>query len=141
MTDEIVIDEQTESEQQGTGTDQTKTEKTFSQDDVNRLIAKEKSTWKRQHDKDKEIWSDAEETLRKQVTDLGEAIQSQVDTLKKDLELDDLTLELLNEKSPLEQYRFILKKMEKSAKTDIPRTPRGEGNLPPAQPFKRTNSV
>jgi hypothetical protein len=119
------VDETTEVEEKETGSDQKKTGKTFTQEEVNALIAKEKSAWKRSHEKEKGSWSESEQTLRDQLAEQGEVIQSQVDVLKKDLALDELTLELLSEKPPLEQYRFLLKKMEKADKRDIPRTPQG----------------
>jgi hypothetical protein len=128
MSDVIEKDteaETAETDEKETGSDQNKNGKTFTQDQVNALIAKEKASWKRSHDKDKGSWSEAEQSLRDQLSEQGEVIQTQVDVLKKDLNLDELTLELLAEKSPLEQYRFLLKKMEKTDKQEIPRTPRG----------------
>jgi hypothetical protein len=42
------------------------------------------------------------------------------------MELDEITVELLGEKDALEQYKMLLKIMEKQAKKDLPRTPKGE---------------
>lgn len=123
------VEEEVETEpEKGTGTDQTKTGKTFTQDDVNKLIAKEKASWKRSADKEKATLSETEQTLRDQLTARDEIIQKNVDLLKKDLNIDEEDWELtMADRDVLFQYDYLLKKAEKASKKDIPRTPKGEG--------------
>lgn len=132
MADENVEQEEveTETDEKGTGTDQTKTEKPFTQEEVNRLIAREKATWKRSADKEKSALSETETSLREQLTKRDEIIQKNVDLLKADLQMDDEDWELLMaDRDVLFQYDYLLKRMEKAGKKDIPRTPSGEGQL------------
>jgi hypothetical protein len=141
--DEQVEEEvETETDDKGTGTDQTKTGKTFTQEDVNKLIAKEKASWKRGVDKEKETWTTAEQTLREQLTARDEIIQKNVDLLKKDLNIDEEDWELtMADRDVLFQYDYLLKKVEKLSKKDIPRTPKGEGERNEKFTFTRRNTV
>lgn len=106
---------------------------TFSEEqqaEVQRIVAKEKASWKRSTDRDKEGWTETEKSLRAQLTARDEVIQKQVDLLKQDLELDEITVELLAEKDALEQFNTLVKIMEKKGKQNIPRTPSGEKKKP-----------
>ena len=120
--------DETTTEEKETGTDQTKTGKTFTQEDVNKLIAKEKASWKRGADKEKETWTTAETSLREQLTARDEIIQKNVDLLKQDLNIDEEDWELtMADRDVLFQYDYLLMKAEKLSKKEIPRTPKGEG--------------
>ena len=123
--------EETETEEKATGTDQKSTAKTFTQEDVNKIVAKEKAAWKRNADKEKGTWSETETSLKDQLTARDEIIQKNVDLLVKDLEISEEDWEFMSEgKDALEQYEFLLKKSEKAGKQDIPRTPTGKKKLP-----------
>ncbi len=123
--------EETETEEKVTGTDQTKTGKTFTQEDVNKIVAKEKAAWKRSADKEKTTLSETETSLREQITARDEVIQTNVDLLRKDLDINDEDWEFMSDgKDALAQYEFLLKKIEKSGKQDIPRTPAGKRKQP-----------
>jgi hypothetical protein len=144
MADEKEIEGQateTETEEKATGTDQNKTEKTFSQDEVNRLIAKEKASWKRGAEKQTADHETIVDGLRKDVEARDEVIKKTLDLLKKDLGIDEAEWEAdFGDRDVLWQYNRLLEKTTKAGKKQIPRTPRGEGKEIPANPFK-TNQV
>lgn len=128
--DEVAVDEVQPEETKQEAEPAKSQDKKYSDTDLNRIIAKEKAAWKRTADKDKESWDGNEKSLQDQVKARDEVIQSQVDFLKKDLELDEITLELLGEKDALEQYKMMLKIMDKQGKLNIPRTPKGQRKQP-----------
>lgn len=86
-------------------------------------------------------WEEEKTTLQSTIDSQNETIQEMVDLLKKDLELDDDYLELLEEKSPMEQLKALRKRAEKASKQDIPRTPKGEGKRNQQFTFQRKNTV
>ncbi len=127
MADETVITEETETEEKGTGTDQTKTGKTFSQEDVNKFLAKEKAAWKRGTDKDKgEL--DAQITTRdEKIQRQNDIIQKQVDLLRPELGLPEMVADkLFADKDAEEQLTIILDLMGEDGRKLIPKTPKGE---------------
>lgn len=132
---------ETETEEKGTGTDQTKTAKTFSQEEVNKIVAKEKATWKRSADASKTDHETIVGSMQKDIEKRDEIITKQVELLVKDLGLDEETLELLNGLDVLARYDWILKKVEKAGKQDVPRTPKASGERQPARPFRKTTLV
>jgi hypothetical protein len=140
MADEKEIEGQateTETEEKGTGTDQIKTEKTFSQDEVNRLIAKEKASWKRGAEKQTADHETIVDGLRKDVEARDTVIKKTLDLLKKDLGIDEEEWEAdFGDRDVLWQYDRLLSKTAKVGKKEIPRTPRGEGKQPSANPFQ-----
>lgn len=141
MSDELENEEgveeatETETGEQSTGSNQTKKQETFTQEQVNKIVAKEKAAWKRSHDKEKDALSGAEAELREQISARDEVISKQVAYLMQDLELDEITKELLADKDPLEQFNVLAKIVEKRGKMEIPRTPLGQKK---AKEFKST---
>lgn len=130
---------ETETTEQVTGSNQQK-QTAFTQEEVNKIVAKEKAAWKRSQDKltgDHETLVDG---LRKDLTARDEIIAKQLSILEKDLGLDEETQELLEGLDTVARYAWVLKKLEKSEKKEIPRTPRAEGE-PVQNPFKRTQTV
>lgn len=136
MTDETKQEDENtdatteESKETQTGTDQKSTAKVFNQDEVNRLIAREKASWKRTSDKATADHETIVNGLRADITARDELIQAQVDLLKKDLELS-ATEQLLMDKlsdDPLEQFKVLTEMIEAKGKQDaqFPRTPRGK---------------
>lgn len=141
MTEETKQDteatETTETTEQATGSNQNNQQAKFSQEDVNKLISREKAAWKRSHDK---VVGDHEtivEGLRKDIQSRDELIQAQVDLLKKDLELSATEKLLLDKLSgdPLEQFKTITEMIEARGKQDaqFPRTPSGKRKEPEFQ--------
>lgn len=122
--EENTATEETQPEK-GTGTDQTKTGKTFTQEEMNKVVAKERATWKRQNEKATADHETIVDGLRKDIQARDEVILAQVELLKKDLELDEITAELLSEKDPLAQFQTLVKMVEKAGKQEMPRTPKG----------------
>lgn len=119
----------TETEQKATGTDQTSTEKTFTQADVNKIVAKEKASWKRTHDASQSEHDTVVTGLQKDIEKRDAVIQSTVDLLKKDLEIDEDEWQAgFADRDVLEQYQYLVKRAEKAAKKDaqFPRTPKGK---------------
>lgn len=145
MTEELKQGDATETEapeEKATGTDQTKTEKTFSQEEVNKIVAKEKASWKKSADHEKDGWTETEKSLKASIKEREDVIQEAVDLLKKDLNLDEDLQELFDGMDTLAQYKWLMKKVEKTGKQQIPRTPRSNvGADQSAQPFTRTNTV
>jgi len=139
--EDVVVEEVEESAEKPTGTDQTKTEKTFTQTDVNKIVAKEKAQWKKSADSATSTLDESITTLRKDVADRDEIIQMSVDLLKKDFDIDEDFAELLDGMDVLAQYRWLVKKAGKVEKKDIPRTPHGEGERTSSTGFTRRNSV
>lgn len=134
--------EVTEADDKATGTDQTKTEKTFTQTEVNSLIAKEKASWKRSADREKTAMSETENSLREQVKSRDAIIQKNVDILKKDLNVDEEDWNLLmSDRDVLFQYDYLLQRVSKTEKKDIPRTPNGDGELKQKPTFKHNIST
>lgn len=116
-------------------------ERKYSDADVNKIVAKEKAAWKRTHDKAVGDHETIVDGLRKDVEKRDELITKQVDLLVKDLGLDDDTMELLNGLDVLAKYDWIMKKVEKAGKQDIPRTPKGSGESKSVRPFRPTQLV
>lgn len=144
MTDELEQEQatETETEEKGTGTDQTKTVKTFTQEDVNKIVAKEKAAWKRSSDKASTDHETIVDGLRADITKRDEIIQKNVDLLKKDLNIDEEDWELtMADRDVLFQYDYLLKRMEKLGKKDIPRTPSGNGELKQKPTFQHKTST
>ena len=139
MNDQIVEQEEnadattTETEEKATGTDQTKTAKTFSQEDVNKIVAKEKQAWKRVSEKAVGDHETIVEALKADITKRDEVIQTHVALLKQDLSIDEEDWELtMGDRDVLDQYQYLLKKVEKTAKNEsqFPRTPKGKSKEP-----------
>lgn len=132
MTEDI-LDEKVEdatddtvSNEKETGSNQTK-KQSFTQDEVTKIVAKEKAAWKRTAEKEKGSWLETEQSLREQLTARDEIIQKNVDILRKDLEISDDDWDFMAEgKDALQQYKYLLKRVEKSDKKDLIRTPKGE---------------
>ena len=142
MTDEVVVEEtEAETGEQSTGSNQTKKQETFTQEQVNKILAKEKATWKRSADKEKEALSGAEAELREKIIARDAVIQKSVDLLKQDMNIDEDFQELLNGMDVLAQYEWLLKKAEKAGKQDIPRTPQSQGDAIKSSPFRRRQTV
>lgn len=121
--------ENDESTETTTDTQQSNKGKVFTQEDVNRLIAKEKAAWKRAADREKETQTEAEKSLREQLTARDDVIKQNIALLKKDVGIDEEDWELtMADRDVLEQYQYLLKKVEKVSKEDgqIPRTPQGK---------------
>jgi hypothetical protein len=134
MTEEIAVEAvETETESDAPDTQQAQKGKVFTQEDVNKLIAKEKAAWKRTHDKVSAEDETIVEGLRGDVERRNEIIQKQIAILERDLGLDAETKELLEGLDTIARYEWVLKKVEKLGKKEIPRTPSGEG--------ERSNSV
>jgi hypothetical protein len=144
MTEETTIEgaaTETETEEKGTGTDQNKTVQTFTQEQVNKIVAKEKQSWKRGSDQAIADHETIVGGLRKDIEKRDELIIQQIDLLVSDLDLDEETLELVNGLDVLERFNWIMKKVNKAGKQDVPRTPKGSGERQPSAPFKRTQTV
>lgn len=132
-------------EEPSTGSNQTK-KQTFTFDEhtaeVKRIVAKEKASWKKANER---LTSDHETIVASLQADLqkrDEVIQSNVDLLRKDLEIPDEDWEFISDgKDALAQYEFLLKKMEKANKDDakFPRTPKGDKHQKKFQTTFRPN--
>lgn len=108
-------------------------EKKYSDDDVNKIVAKEKASWKRNADKAITDHETIVDGLRKDITARDEIIQKNVDLLKKDFEIDEEDWELtMGDRDILQQYEYLLKKVEKAGQKDAqyPRTPKGKKKEP-----------
>jgi hypothetical protein len=73
------------------------------------------------------------EGLRADITKRDEIIKTNIDLLKKDLQIDEEDWELtMGDRDVLEQYQYLLKKVEKASKQDaqFPRTPKGKQKEP-----------
>jgi hypothetical protein len=139
MTDENLQEAEVETEQEGeqkTDAPQAKSsDKKFTDSDMAALRRK----LSKEHSDKETAWNTERGTLQGTIDTQNETIKEMVDLLKKDVEFDPDYLELLEEKSPADQLKILLKKAEKVQ--DIPRTPQGKGQLPKQLPFKRTNTV
>jgi len=136
MTDEIKQDEdveeqatETEAEVKPTGGDQTKKPTAFTQEDVTRVVTKEKAAWKKSTER---LTADHEtivQGLRADLDKRDEVIKENVALLVKDLDIPAEDWEFIADgKDVIEQYSYLLKKMDKAAKDDaqFPRTPQGK---------------
>lgn len=136
--DDIEVTEQSEREHKPTDAKQVKAaEKKFTDADMASLRkSKDKELTKAQ-----ETWTTEKEAMQTTIDDQNSTIQEVLTLLQKDLEIDDDVMELLKDKTPAEQLRFLLKKVEKIGKRDIPRTPRGQGDVSKDLPFRRKQTV
>ena len=134
--EEVAENEVVESEPKKTDSTQAKgAEKKFTDADmaaVRRSKEKELTTAR-------DSWEAEKATLRSTIEGQEATIKKVVDMLRKDVELDEDVMGLLEGKPVAEQLEWLLKKAEKQ--TDIPRTPKGEGKRPQKYTFKITNTV
>jgi hypothetical protein len=140
MTDAVIEQAIEETEGDAPDTQQAQKGKVFTQDELNKLIAKEKAAWKRTNEKVSTDHETIVEGLRKDITSRDELIAKQIDLLVSDLGLDEETMELLNGLDVLAKYEWVVKKIEKAGKQEIPRTPKSSGEAK-ANPFRRTQTV
>lgn len=143
LTDELSQTEATETEtvEEGTGTDQTKTaEKTFTQSELNKIVAREKASWKKSADRDRQLWEAAESNLRGDVQFYEEKFKAIIATQTADF--DPITLDLFNalpireQMEKLSDEAFLAKVRRKNV---IPETPKSNSTNQPT--FKRRQTV
>lgn len=144
MTDELEQDAVEEVAEQPEG-EPKKTDGKQDKAAVKKFTDAEMATLRRNKDKElttaREGWETEKATLQETITGQEATIKKVVELLRKDVELDDDVMELLDEKSASEQLEFLLKKAEKANKQDIPRTPHGDGKRTQKFTFKQTNVV
>lgn len=134
--------ETTETDEKVTDTQQSKSGKTFTQEEVNKFLAKEKASWKKSADKAATDHEDLVKGLRDDISKRDEVITKQLELLTNDLELDEDTKELLEGLDVLARYEWVLKRVEKLGKREIPRTPQGSGKrIEGKYPFSRRQTV
>lgn len=143
MTEEVkqeeVVDETEEPKQDAQPVK--KEERKYSDADVNKIVAREKQAWKRSSDQATADHETIVATLRKDLEKRDELLTKQIELLVSDLGLDSETLELVNGLDVLDRFNWIMKKVEKAGKQDVPRTPKGSGDRQASAPFKRTQTV
>jgi hypothetical protein len=133
-----VIEEQTEGEPKPTDAKQVKAaEKKFTDADMASL----RKSKDKELTRERETWTTEKETMQSTIEGQEEVIKDVLTLLQKDLEVDDDVMELLKDKTPAEQLKFLMKKVEKIGKRDIPRTPKGEGEGSKDLPFRRKQTV
>jgi hypothetical protein len=131
----VEVEEQADGEQKTDAKQDKKGDKKFTDADMASL----RRRLSKDHSDAEANWTTEKETLQGTIDTQNETIKEMIGLLKKDVELDDDLMELLEDKSPVDQLKFLLKRTEKV--TNIPRTPQGKGQLPKQLPFKRTNTV
>lgn len=132
MTDETVdvTDEQEITEEPTPETAPAKKQKvTFSTDqqaEVQRIVAKEKASWKRTADADKSHWTETEQSLKESIRERDELLQSTVDLLMQDLNLDEDLQELFDGMDVLAKYKWLTKRASKMEKVTTPVLPKSK---------------
>lgn len=143
MTEELSQTEATEdttTDETSTDTQQTKAGRMFSQEELNKVVAKEKAALKKAADRDKQIWEAAENNLRSDLTFYEEKFKAIIATQTADF--DPITLDLFNalpireQMEKLSDEAFVAKVRRKNT---IPETPKSTGNNKPT--FKRRQTV
>jgi hypothetical protein len=127
-TEEPVVDtESTEAEEIETVEDQDKTEKHFSQADVNRVVQGRLKKVKVEFETEIEGY-------KEQLTEYENLLKGMVEELKKDL--PDEYKEILNDSTVLRQYQILSKKQNQVSKKTIPVTPKptNEVDKKPSKP-------
>lgn len=115
----------TDTEEKTTETEQVKNpEKVFKQDEVNKIVAREVSQEKQKNKKLADSWESEKQTFVTQIDAYEKIISSTIEDMKKGVSAD--VLELLAEKTALEQYDWLVKHSKKEKKTTIPETPKPE---------------
>ncbi len=139
MPDEIKQDEVVEEPESKQPEPQDK-KASFTQDEVNRLIVKEKASWKRTHDKllaDKDAEIESVQTNQKEAEKI---VAEQVKTLKTDLNIDEDEWEAtMADRDVFVQYMYLAKKVEKAGKKHVTETPKGEKSV--GVTFERINKI
>ncbi len=121
-------------------TQQAQKGKVFTQDELNKIVAKEKAAWKKSADRDKEVSSTVESSLRSDVTFYEEKFKGIISVQTSDF--DPLTLELFTglplreQLEKLSDEAFVAKVRRKNTIPETPK-PTGEGNVT----FKRRTTV
>ena len=121
-------------------TQQAQKGKTFTQEELNKIVAKEKAAQKKAADRDKQTWDAVETTLRGDVTFYEEKFKSIIATQTADF--DPITAELFNSLPIREQLEklsnedFLAKVRRKNT---IPTTPKSTTDNKPV--FKRRQTV
>lgn len=96
-------------------------EKKFTQDDLNKLIAKEKRTWEKRYETLQNEFTIFKGEIETERTKQEEKLKTQVDELKKGV--PPQLLKLLEKLSVQEQYEYLTDSENKIEKKRIPATP------------------
>jgi hypothetical protein len=143
MTDELSQTDATidsETEEAIPDTQQAQKGKVFTQEELNKIVAKEKQAWKKSADRDKQLWEAAESNLRGDVTFYEEKLKSIITTQTADF--DPITLDLFTalpvreqlEKLSNEEFMAKIKR-----RNTIPETPKSNSDNKPT--FTRRQTV
>lgn len=104
-------------------------EKKFTQDEVNKLMAKEKRAWEKRYETLQTEFTTFKGEIETERTKQEEKLKTQVDELKKGM--PPQILKLLEKLSVQEQYEYLTDSENKIEKKRIPETPpekKGEGD-------------
>jgi hypothetical protein len=127
--DESVVDETVDvTTDETTVTDQDKNAKMFNREQVNKMVSERLSRERKQHKQLSDTWEGEKNEFVSQIEKYENIISTTVTEMKKNVSVD--VLELLDEKSVLDQYEWLMKHIKKEPKKTIDSTPEPETKKP-----------
>lgn len=106
-------------------------EKKFSQDEVNKLIAKEKRSWEKKFESIQNEFNTFKGEIEQEQTKREEKVKTQVGEMKKDL--PPQIMKLLDKLTIQEQFDYLNDPENKIEKKTIPSTPKEKEDASPKQ--------